>query len=233
VKKVLRVDDYRNAPANTVAEASRYLGVPSSTVRSWVMGQTRSRPVFSPADPGPPPCLSFLNVVEAHVLAAIRRRYSVPLQRIRKAVHYLGEALHSGHPLAEHRFETDGVDLFVQKAGITVSASEGGQAVIRELVERYFRRVDWDAKSGGPLRFYPYTRELEEGAAPAADEPRLIVIDPRLGGGQPVIAGRGILVSVIGRRYKAGEAIPDLARDYGCSLEEINEAIRFQFAPAA
>lgn len=105
--------------------------------------------------------------------------------------------------------------------------------MIREIVHRYFKRLDWDTEGGRPLRFYPYTRELEEGATPSPDEPRLVVIDPRMGGGQPVIAGRGILVSFIGRRHKAGEAIPDLARDYGCSPEEINEAIRLQFAPAA
>ena len=233
VKKNPRANEYGNAPAYSIAEASRYLGVPSSTVRAWVIGQTRSRPVLCPADPGPPPRLSFINLIEAHVLAAIRRKYNVPLQRIRKAVRYLCEVFRSRHPLAEHRFETDGVDLFVQQAGITVSASGGGQAVIREIVERYFKRVDWDRKGGGPLRFYPYTREIDEGIPPGADEPRLVVIDPSMGGGQPIIAGRGILVSVIGRRYKAGETIPDLARDYCCSTEEINEAIRFQFAPAA
>ncbi|MCZ6794069.1 MAG: DUF433 domain-containing protein [Planctomycetota bacterium] len=189
-------------------------------------------PVFAPADPGPPPRLSFLNLVEAQTLAAIRRKHLVSLQRIRKAVHYLGEVFVSKHPLAEHRFETDGVDVFVQKAGITVSASGAGQAVL-EIVRRYFTRVEWDAEGGGPLRFYPYTRELDEGPPPRVEEPRLVVIDPRMGGGQPVIAGRGILVSVIGRRYKAGESIPALADDYGCSPEEINEAIRLQFAPAA
>jgi hypothetical protein len=87
VTKKPRQTDFRGAPAYSVAEASRYLGLPGSTVRSWVAGQTGSRAVFRPADPGPPPCLSFVNLVEAHVLAAIRKKHRVSLQRIRKAVH--------------------------------------------------------------------------------------------------------------------------------------------------
>jgi uncharacterized protein (DUF433 family) len=35
---------------------------------------------------------------------------------------------------------------------------------------------------------------------------------------------------VIAERYKAGDALTDLAADYGRPLEEIEEAIRFECA---
>jgi uncharacterized protein (DUF433 family) len=224
------VNTLRQEPAYSFADVSRFIGVSPSTVRSWFVGQAKSRPVFVPASHGGQLRLSFINLVEANALAAIRRRFHVSLQKARAAVSFLQRTFKSDHPLAAHRFETDGVDLFIEKAGATISASESGQSVIRDVIASCLRRVEWDAS--GPARFFPHTRDWES-ADTAAEMPRVVVIDPTQGGGQPVIAGRGILVAVIGRRFKAGESLEDLMEDYGCSAEEIDEAIRVQFQPAA
>jgi uncharacterized protein (DUF433 family) len=53
-----------------------------------------------------------------------------------------------------------------------------------------------------------------------------VVIDPKIGFGHPVLAGRGVPTIVIAQRYKAGESIASLMRDYGCEQVEIEEAIR-------
>src|SRR5690606_6274576 len=167
-------------PAYTFADVSRFLGLSPSTIRSWFVGQKGYRPVFSPAASKGPLRLSFLNLVEANTLGAIRRRFKIPLQRIRVAIEFLEKHFKTAHPLAQHRFETDGVDLFVRKAGLTISASKQGQAVFREVLEPFLRRVEW--KSGHPVRFFPSTRDFELDAS-SIEEPRVIVIDPTLGGG--------------------------------------------------
>ena len=57
-------------------------------------------------------------------------------------------------------------------------------------------------------------------------EPRVVVIDPHISYGRPVLVGTGIPTAVVAERYKAGESIDELAEDYSRSRKEIEEAIR-------
>lgn len=61
----------------------------------------------------------------------------------------------------------------------------------------------------------------------------LVVIDPRVSGGRPVIAGAGLATEVIAQRYKAGESIQELALDYDRPDTEIQEALRCELQAAA
>jgi hypothetical protein len=45
--------------------------------------------------------LSFLNFVEAHVLAAIRRQHHIPLSKVRPAMAFVSKKLGTNRPLAE------------------------------------------------------------------------------------------------------------------------------------
>lgn len=98
--------------------------------------------------------LSFVNLVEAHVLDAIRRAHGVALWRVRKAIDYLKKQLGSPHPLAEQRFVTDKVDLFVEMFGNLVNISQEGQLAMKELIETHLRRIERDT-AGLPIRLYP------------------------------------------------------------------------------
>jgi len=218
--------DSRELPAYTLSEAAHYLRIPRSTLRAWAAGQTyrtngftRSfKPIIALPDRHVL-LLSFINLVEAHVLDALRREHDVPLQKVRRAISYLSRHLVSSHPLADHRFATDGVDLFIGQYGQLVNLSQSGQLAMRKVLESYLRRVEWD-ESGGVARLYPFTRKR------TPDEPRAIVIDPRISFGRPVLVGSGIPTAVIAERYKAGESVDDLADDYGRKRLEIEEAIR-------
>lgn len=59
-----------------------------------------------------------------------------------------------------------------------------------------------------------------------SDEPRSIVIDPRVAFGRPVLAGTGIPTALVAERYKAGETMEDLAKDYERDRVDIEEAVR-------
>ena len=48
--------------------------------------------------------LSFINLVEAFVLSAIRREHSIPLPKVRKAVDYLRRSFKTHRPLADEQF---------------------------------------------------------------------------------------------------------------------------------
>ncbi len=74
-----------------IGEAAVYLGVPRSTLRTWVRGhdyrvqnETRTMKPLIKADPSG--LLSFNNLTEAYVLASLTRRFDLPLQRVRTAL---------------------------------------------------------------------------------------------------------------------------------------------------
>jgi uncharacterized protein (DUF433 family) len=213
-------------PAYSLTEASRYLLIPPATMRSWVAGRkypTDSGPkFFRPVIELPDNIragLSFVNLVEAHVLDAIRRHHQVPLSKMRQAIGYLRRHFSSKHPLAEQRFETDGLDLFIDRFGQLINVTQSGQIALRELLTAYLHRVEHDA-TGTAVRLYPFTRKRD------LREPKVVVIDPHISYGRPVLVGTGIPTAAIAERYKAGESIDDLAEDYGRSRNEIEEAIR-------
>lgn len=195
-------------------------------MRSWLLGRpypTKAgskffRPVIAVPN-SKRRSLSFINLVEVHVLDALRRDHHVPLDKIRVALDYLQKHFGSKHPLAEERFATDGLDLFVQKYGQLINASRAGQLGMKEILETYLKRVERDAQ-GVALRLYPFTRKR------TPNEPKSVVIDPFVSFGKPVLAGTGIPTSIVAERYKAGESVNQLSSDYGRSDLDIEEAIR-------
>jgi uncharacterized protein (DUF433 family) len=220
--------DPRELPAYGISEAAYYLHLPAATLRSWSLGRQyrwagsarHSAPVLSVAD-AQRPALSFINLVEAHVLSAIRRQHHLPFTKVRSAVAYLKEQLHSRHPLADWEFTTDGMNLFIEHLDRFINVTQGGQLAVRELLELYLQRIERDPK-GVPLKLYPFVSE------PEPTEPKVIVIDPFISFGRPVIAGTGIPTAVLAQRSFAGESPDELAADYGRERAEIEEAIRWE-----
>jgi len=225
--------DPRELPAYGLAEAAHYLRIPVATLRSWVCGRfyptEGGRRFFKPLIELPDPklaALSFVNLVEAHVLDAIRRDHSIPLPKVRVALEYVGKHFGSKRPLAEQRFETDGAHLFVSRFGQLVAASQSGQLAMEQMLAAHLRRVEHDA-GGLAVRLYPFTRKRQP------DEPRLVVIDPYVCFGRPTMAGTGVATNIVAERYKAGESIDELAQDYGCERICVEEAVRCELALAA
>jgi uncharacterized protein (DUF433 family) len=225
--------DPRELPSYGITEAAHYLRLPLATLRSWVRGRhyptEAGRKYFKPVIELPDPefgALSFVNLVEAHVLSAIRREHHIPLPNVRSALDYVRNQFGSKHPLAEQKFETDGVNLFISRFQDLISASESGQLAIRELIQARLRRIEHDA-AGFAVRLYPFTRKDD------LEQPKIIVIDPYISFGRPTIAGTGVSTSIIAERYKAGDSMDALADDYGCQRAQVEEAVRCELALAA
>jgi uncharacterized protein (DUF433 family) len=66
-----------------------------------------------------------------------------------------------------------------------------------------------------------------------AAEPKVIVIDPFITFGRPVLAGTGIPTAIVAERYKAGESIKELAQDYDLLPQAVQEAIRCELETTA
>jgi uncharacterized protein (DUF433 family) len=118
------------------------------------------------------------------------------------------------------------VSLFVQHAGRLLDVSAKGQALLREVLDTSLARIDWEHDLA--VRLYPSVRD-----GSLAGQPKTIVVDPRLGFGQPVIAGTGIGTRIVAERYRAGEPSRVLAEDYGVDVDRIEDAIRCEMREAA
>ena len=227
----------RDIPAYNTVDAAHYLWIPENTIRAWAFGRpypTRTHgrawtsPLIEVADPRKH-LLSFVNLLEIHVLDAIRRDHRVEMRKIRTAVEYLRKSFGTPHPLVDEAMETDGKNLFVDKYGSLINVSQHGQLAMKAMLETHLKRIERDNR-GLAIRLYPFTRKRREPRSP--DEPRIIAIDPTVAFGRPVIAGSGVPTVEIAERFKAGEAPSDLARDFGRREEEVLEAIRCELEAA-
>jgi uncharacterized protein (DUF433 family) len=224
--------DPREMPAYGISEAAFYLDIPDATLRSWVVGRhypvAGGRRYFKPlielADKDQK-LLSFINLIEAHVLNAIRRDHQVQLPKVRKAMAYLKGKIGSEHPLADRRLETDGLDLFVEEYSRLINISRDGQMALKGMLELHLKRIARDAK-GLPVKLYLFSR------MPVSEQPSVVVVNPSISFGRPVLEGTGVVTSILAERYKAGESLDALAEDYGRPKEEIEEAIRYEIRAA-
>jgi len=205
-------------PLYGLSEAALYLRVPIKTLEYWAFGRGRISPMIRVAE-ARPRALSFMNLLECHMLAAMRSLYDLRLPKIRRAVGLLTKTSGFRHPLIEQPLYTNRVDLLIKEIDKLVNLSRGGQLAIPEMLAVHLERVEYDK---GIFNFYPFVR------ARSAAEPKFIVINPGLGFGKPVIAGTGISTAVIASRFNARESVPELAKEYGLEEKQIEEAIRWE-----
>ncbi len=189
---------------------ARYARVQPDTLRSWAGDLFEKDGAESPSP------FSFVNLVEAHVLMALRRIHRVKMNDIRKAIDWLGKQSGSIHPLAELDLETDGKEIFVRFFGVPVSASAGGQAAFPQIVDLYLSRIERD-KDRLPTRFYPFTYD---------NCPKTIVMDPAVAFGRPVVVGTRVATTMVFDRYSGGESLTAIAGDYGLDIQCVEEALR-------
>ncbi|MGB6483176.1 MAG: DUF433 domain-containing protein [Candidatus Acidiferrales bacterium] len=231
------MEDRRQVPKYGIKEAARYLGMPVATLNSWVNGRryptTSGTKVFRPLIALPAPgLLSFYNLVEAHILLSTRKKHCIEMPAIRRAIDYVKVKYPSEHPLLTEDFLTDGKDLFVKKIREreeqTINVSKWGQIGLGPILDIYLHRIERDDR-GWPIKLFPIRISWQVGSA--TEPAKVVVIDPRISSGRPVVNGTGVMAEIIVGRFNSGEGIQAIAEDYGLEVPQIEEVIRY--APAA
>ena len=97
------------------------------------------------------------------------------------------------------------------------------QLELQELLEAHLERLEWD-EQGRVKRLFPLTRE------DVTQSPKVIVIDPAVAFGHPVIDGAGVSTAVIAQRFDCGESVAVLADDYRIEVTAVEEALRAEKA---
>lgn len=236
--------DPRDLPAYTVTEASRYLDIARTTVSQWVKGRGRGearaprsgRPLVQPAQLAKPTLLSFNNLVELHVLAALRLDERIPMHVLREALDWVSRRLDVARPLLSNRFqkEKEGVRLFYQHIERLVNDVDGaeeikehlidltvdrGQVQLPDVLDAYLRRIERDT-NGVPIRLFPVVlKDLEN---------RPVAVDPRRSFGRPVVANTGVPTFALVERYQAGESVAVLAQEFRLDPEQVRFALRYE-----
>jgi uncharacterized protein (DUF433 family) len=207
-------------PAYGLPEAAVYLKVPYQTLRYWLTGFGKRSPIIEPVETDPVR-LSFLNLLECHALAGMRKVYDLKLPKVRSALRKISRDFPQPHPLISQVFLTDRRNLFIERVGEIINVSQHGQMEMN-FYQIHLERVEVDPK--GLFRFFPFVIQ------PGPAEPKTIEINPMVGFGKPIIAGTGISTAIIAARFNARESIADLAKEYECTPQQIEEAVRWERA---
>jgi len=177
-------------------------------------------PVFGgkPRADGRPVRVSFLQLAEIIVVARFRH-LGVRLQRLRAAHRFAREAFGLPYPFASLKLTSAGghvLHSFDERfPGQMLALDTGGrQWTLPGIVTRELERFEYE---GDPwvLRWFPEGR-----ACP-------IVIDPHVSGGLPTIAKTGVSVTIVQKRFTAGESIDDIANDFELARADIEVALRY------
>ena len=214
--------DPRDTPNYTLREASGLLEVPRSTLAAWVKGRSyetqqgeRRWPALLGVGKGR--LLSFHNLVELQVLAALRREHGVSVPKVREALDYLRDKLGVERPLLHRAFLVDhGCNLFVEHYGHLIEASASGQVAMRAVLAEYLKTLDYD--EAGWVRAWkpiPYAG--------------MVSLDPVVAFGRPVLVGTRLPVEVLCDGFLAGDSPESLAESYQEPAERVEQALRLSF----
>ena len=225
--------DPRDLPAYTYVDASKALGIPATTIGSWVRGQKYRRKddtgFFEPVIQRPDPDdtrLSFKNLIEAHVLRSLRTTHDVALEAVREAVQIAEDRYGIERLLIHADLKTSAGELFLDQYERLVTLTKAEQLVIRETFRSFLCRVEYD-ELNLPRRLFPITGGETKGRVP------VISISPYVSFGRPTISRTGISTGAIRSRIDAGESVEHVANDYGLKQHEVEAALRYEVGAAA
>ena len=202
-------------------EAVRYFHVPPSTLAYWTEEPNQLVTLASQD----PPLLSFKNLVELYVLEGLRKIHGVHTSRIRSAVNFLLERERSRHPLADYDLRTEGKNVVFYRKGKPLNASLWGQYEMEEIIGGYLHRIERDPH-GVALRIFPYTKR--EQLTNREQSPQTIEINPAVCFGLPVLKDSRLTTGFLASRFRGGDSVPSIAKSYGRSVAEIEEAIEWE-----
>lgn len=207
--------DYYSQPILTARETARYLGMPESTLDTWLLDQD-NQPLVHALQPQRRgwPRVPFVGVIEAYVLRALRD-LNLPMDQIRAAADMVRQEFDDPYALAHRRIVTDGVALFVKMGDHSYVRAPHEQIAFSTVLQRHLKNIDWDPAGNAErlhLRDFPM----------AAD----VIIDPRFGWGAPVLGQSKVKVEDLVCLWRNGERLATIAHEYDLTEDVVEDVLR-------
>lgn len=222
--------DPRSLSAYTYADAARVLNIPRSTLSAWKKGQDyksreRGHVVFEEAIAtdlldG----LSYYDLVEAFILRSLRTKHGYKLKTVREALRVAQKEYGIERLFLHRAFRHDGgKEFFLDRLNDLATLSHGHQLVMKTVLDDYLQRIEYAPDDLSAL-FRPVIQQLGVSA------PALIVVNPLMSFGRPVVERTGIRTSAIVMRVDAGELRPHIIEDFGLDPQEFEQALLLEAA---
>jgi len=199
--------DIYSEPMLNVNDASRYLGMPTETLRRWrsdrvihsVSSQRRGWPT-----------LPFAAVVEAFVLRELRS-VGFTRRQIVEAADGVRREFDDEFGLARPGVGYDeGLEIFLAIGGEYYRARDRQQA-IKQTVRSFHECIQWVGQDPQRLKLARLGN---------------VYLDPRFGWGQPVAEPSRVPVQAIMGLWYAGESIQSIAHEYDMSANSVDDLVR-------
>lgn len=209
-----------------LTEAARLTGLRPQRVREWFRGRTSTAvpPVFA-GDYRPVAghlAISFHDLVEVFVAGQLRDK-GVSLQFIRRVHAQLKDQWETDHPFCRVEVRTDGKRIFSCQLGEDgrgdVVDVRTGQKVFDTILLPFLKKLDYDAATRLARRW---------AIAP------LVVLDPTLGFGKPVVEKFGVSTRVLSAAFEAnGRDAATVSAMFGVDEPSVRAAVTFEARLAA
>jgi uncharacterized protein (DUF433 family) len=125
--------------------------------------------------------------------------------------------------LLNEKLRTSAGEILLDEYGKMINLGRSGQIAMHNSFKASLKMIDWG--NYGPEQFFPGFVIV---SASIQEAPRLIVINPSVSFGKPVLASNmRIKVSTIVSRIDANESEDAIALDYGIERREVDAAIDF------
>jgi uncharacterized protein (DUF433 family) len=143
------------------------------------------------------------------------------MQRIRPAVEALSSGIGIEYALASKRLYTDGAEVLYDYAASERDDELGGLTVVRtgqrqfaEIVRAYLKRITYGNDGWASRVRLPAYRHAD------------VVVDPRRAFGMPLVVHGAARVEDLVDRFVAGDALADIAEDFGVPEPEVEDVVR-------
>ena len=212
-------------PIFTINEAAKYLGLPYTTLRSWVRPDVGKALVYSHSKVGHNATIPFVGFAEAFVLAAAKRAGVRP-DRVRAGVDAVRKDVGLDYALATRR-------LYVDKAELLVAyAMEADPSTPEDLTVARNRQLQMTETVRNQLELITYgSDDIAETIQLPIFKQTKVIVDPREAYGQPIVERTGTRVRDVLALWFAEEPMKDIAYDFDLELDEVEDIVRAQTKP--
>lgn len=167
--------------------------------------------------------LSFYDLIEAHIVRALRSVHGVSHPVIRRWIDVARSKLEVDRPLLDARLGAFTRQFLSDRQPDHADLAPSRRLALGALLEQHLARIEYD-DSGLPTRFFPFAR------APRNAGGRLVLITPYVAFGRPILRRTGISTRAVAQRLDAGESLEVVRTDYFLTAAEIDEAVLFEAA---